>query len=150
MHWKLFGAIIAAVAVLLWIQISTSENVSAKRAEWRELYRPTAVSYPEDNPYSPAKVELGRKLFFDPILSGSQVRSCSTCHDPSLSWGDGLPKARGEAPLPWRSPTLIAIAAVPRLGWDGKFRDLESVTFGPITSPRSSSSNQCTAAASSS
>jgi cytochrome c peroxidase len=34
-----------------------------------------------------------------------------------------------------RAPTLLDVAWVPRLGWDGKFRDLESVAFGPITSP---------------
>jgi cytochrome c peroxidase len=52
-----------------------------------------------------------------------------------LSWGDGLPKAIGEnqAALPLRSPTLIDIAWIDRLGWDGKFSDLEAVTFGPIT-----------------
>ena len=35
-------------------------------------------------------------LFFDPILSGSKTHSCATCHNPALSWGDGLPKAVGE------------------------------------------------------
>jgi cytochrome c peroxidase len=52
-----------------------------------------------------------------------------------LSWGDGLPRAVGEnqVPLPVRSPTLLNIAWIPVLGWDGKFRDLESVAFTPIT-----------------
>ncbi len=73
-------------------------------------------------------------LFFDPILSGSQVRSCSSCHNPALSWGDGQARAIGEkqARLPLRSPTLFNVAWVPKLGWDGHFRDLESVAFGPI------------------
>ena len=41
---------------------------------------------------------------------------------------------QGKVKLPLRSPTLLDIAWIPRLGWDGKFRDLESVAFGPITS----------------
>ena len=76
-------------------------------------------------------------LFFDPILSGSGTRSCATCHNPGLSWGDGLPRAVGEkqAALPVRSPTLLNVAWTPRLAWDGHFRNLEAVAYGPITAP---------------
>jgi cytochrome c peroxidase len=76
-------------------------------------------------------------LFFDPILSGSRSRSCASCHNPGLSWGDGQPRAIGEMQqlLPLRSPTLLNVAWTPKLGWDGHFRDLESVAMGPITSP---------------
>jgi cytochrome c peroxidase len=74
-------------------------------------------------------------LFFDPLLSRSRTVSCATCHNPSLSWADGLAHAVGEDPkgLPFRAPTLIDVAFTEPLGWDGKFRDIESVTFGPIT-----------------
>jgi cytochrome c peroxidase len=102
----------------------------------REAYlRPAEIPFPKDNPYSDAKYKLGRTLFFDPILSGSKVRSCATCHSPSLSWADGKARALGEnnLPLPSRSPTLLNVAWTPKLGWDGHFRDLEGVAFGPIT-----------------
>lgn len=97
--------------------------------------RPAQIPFPEDNPYSASKAELGRTLFFDPLLSGSQSRSCASCHNPGLSWGDGLPRAVGEGqtPMALRSPTLLDVAWTPRLGWDGKFPTLESVAFGPIT-----------------
>jgi cytochrome c peroxidase len=74
-------------------------------------------------------------LFFDPLLSGAEVRSCSTCHIPDLSWADGKPRAIGEnqQPLALRTPTLLNVAWAPKLGWDGHFRDLEGVAFGPIT-----------------
>jgi len=74
-------------------------------------------------------------MFFDPLLSGSNVRSCATCHNPGLSWGDGQPRAiaEGQKPLTLRSPTLLNVAWIPKLGWDGHFRDLESVAMGPIT-----------------
>jgi cytochrome c peroxidase len=103
---------------------------------WHSKYaRPRAVPFPKDDPYSGAKLALGRMLFFDPILSGAKVRSCSTCHDPGLSWADGRPRAIGEKQevLPLRTPTLLNVAWTPRLGWDGHFRDLESVAMGPIT-----------------
>src|SRR5262249_58904428 len=101
----------------------------------RHYWRPAAIPYPKENPYGRAKEELGRTLFFDPILWGARVRSCGTCHNPGLSWGDGEPRAIGEnqVRLQLRSPTLLNIAWVPRLGWDGHFHDLESVAMGPIT-----------------
>ncbi len=107
------------------------------RALQEKYRRPAAVPYPKTDPYSQAKYELGRTLFFDPILSGERVRSCSTCHNPGLSWSDGQPRAIGENQKPLgsglRSPTLVDVAWAPKLGWDGHFRDLESVAIGPIT-----------------
>ncbi|MGY4574044.1 c-type cytochrome [Bradyrhizobium pachyrhizi] len=104
------------------------------RASYR---RPDVVPFPSSNPYSEAKSALGQLLFFDPLLSRSKTHSCASCHRPSLSWADGLPRAIGEDPkgLPIRSPTLIDVAFFEPLGWDGKFKDLESVAFGPILSP---------------
>ncbi len=107
----------------------------SREAQKADYARPHGIPFPDDDPFSQAKADLGRALFFDPILSGSGTRSCASCHNPSLSWGDGLPRALGEnqAPLAVRSPTLLNIAWIPVLGWDGKFRDLESVAFTPIT-----------------
>jgi cytochrome c peroxidase len=101
----------------------------------RQYWRLAAIPYPKENPYSRTKEQLGRALFFDPILSGARVRSCATCHNPGLSWGDGEARAIGEnqVRLPLRSPTLLNVAWVPKLGWDGHFHDLESVAMGPIT-----------------
>jgi cytochrome c peroxidase len=136
MAWKTGGIVVLGV-LLLWTGISVSRNAPVPQIDSREIYRqPVDIPQPEDNPYSALRAELGRTLFFDPILSGSKTRACVSCHTPGLSWGDGLPRAVGENQkvLPLRSPTLLAVALMPRLGWDGKFRDLESVAFAPITS----------------
>jgi cytochrome c peroxidase len=106
----------------------------------RQQYRrPAEIPYPKDDPYSQAKSELGRALFFDPILSGAKLRSCSTCHNPGLSWADGKPRAIGENQKPLasglRTPTLLNVAWTPKLGWDGHFHDLEGVAISPITAP---------------
>ncbi len=104
-------------------------------ATLKSLYRPLGPPpFPEDNPFTPVKYELGRKLFFETLLSGSRTRSCATCHNPSLSWGDGLPRATGDKmdKLALRAPTLIDIAWLSIMGWDGKFPGLEEVTFIPI------------------
>jgi cytochrome c peroxidase len=130
------AALVAAAAVLLSMGGSMLATETSAGSDWQEAYRrPAEIPFPKSNPYSEAKYRLGRMMFFDPILSGSKVRSCATCHNPGLSWGDGLPRALGEGqtPLALRSPTLLNVAWVPKPGWDGHFRDLESVAMGPIT-----------------
>jgi len=122
--------------IVLAAQTSLTGAGPAERAAWQAKYtRPVEIPYPESNPWSEAKARLGRTLFFDPILSGSQTRSCAGCHNPSLSWQDGLPRAVGTKELPLRTPTLLNVAWVPKLGWNGHFRNLEAVTWGPISSP---------------
>jgi cytochrome c peroxidase len=131
----------AFLAVLLCVLGSATTGLAdgaPDRAGWKAQYhRPAAIPFPSDDPYSDAKASLGRTLFFDPIFSGSGARSCASCHNPGLSWGDGLPRAVGasQPALALRSPSLLNIAWIPVLGWDGKFGDLESVAFGPILSP---------------
>ncbi len=102
-----------------------------RKADYR---RDRTIPFPAADPYSAAKLRLGRMLFFDPLLSGAGTRSCATCHNPALSWGDGLPRAVGEQILTLRSPTLLGIAWVPVLGWDGKYPSLEDVAVGPMFS----------------
>ncbi|UMY18240.1 c-type cytochrome [Methylobacterium organophilum] len=111
------------------------EERPAIPAEYR---RPDAIPFPDSNPYSQAKAELGRNLFFDPLLSGSGDRSCASCHQPGLAWSDGRARAArsdaGEMAL--HTPSLLDIAfADGPLGWDGKFPSLETVAFAPITAP---------------
>jgi cytochrome c peroxidase len=132
------GGIICALALSLWAGTSFSNDAAVDRATWQEKYRrPAEIPFPEGNPFSEAKSKLGRMLFFDPILSGSEARACATCHNPGLSWGDGLPRAVGEKQtvLPLRSPTLLNVAWGAQLGWDGHFPNLEAVAFGPLLSP---------------
>jgi cytochrome c peroxidase len=132
---RIAAAVIAAALVLLFVGDNIFAGEPAGRAEWRKNYhRPAEIPFPKSNPYSDAKAKLGKMLFFDPILSGSNVRSCATCHNPGLSWGDGrgLALGEGQKPLPLRSPTLLNVAWVPKLGWDGHFRNLEAVAMGPI------------------
>src|SRR4051794_3307232 len=133
---------VAALSVFLLLctffyarSATTAERETAEQiAQYRRPQEP-GVPYPEQNPFSPAKAELGRILFFDPLLSNSGSRSCASCHNPGLSWGDGLARGIGDrgAPIPLRSPTLLNVAWLSRLGWDGKFPDIEAVTFAAIT-----------------
>jgi cytochrome c peroxidase len=144
MNRKIVG-ILGFVAVLQLAGLSTAGSLPSEPADWRADYlRPIEIPFPDDNPFSQAKAELGHSMFFDPVLSGSRTRSCATCHNPGLSWGDGLTRAIGEgdARMSRRTPTTLNLAWVTRFGWDGKFRDLEAFTFGPITSAANMNSSE--------
>lgn len=96
--------------------------------------RPKQIPYLDDNPYSKEKELLGKILFFDPRLSGSNWISCATCHNPALGWEDGLPKGIGDkmGRLGRHSPTILNLAWAPRLMWDGRKSTLEDQALGPI------------------
>jgi cytochrome c peroxidase len=51
---------------------------------------PREVRAPADNPTTPEKVELGRLLFWDPILSGPKDVACATCHHPDFGYAENL------------------------------------------------------------
>jgi cytochrome c peroxidase len=108
------------------------------RQEAKQLYRrPDSIPFPKANLYSPEREALGRTLFFDPRLSRSGIVSCGSCHNPSFSWGDGLPLAVGEnmKQLGRRTPTIFNAAWLELLFWDGRAESLEEQALGPIQSP---------------
>jgi len=92
------------------------------------------VSHPADNLWSKEKEELGKMLYFDPRLSGSNWISCATCHNPGLGWGDGLPRAigNGQKELGRHSPTIINSGYFELQFWDGRAKTLEEQAVGPI------------------
>jgi cytochrome c peroxidase len=103
----------------------------------KDFVRPAVVPFPADNPYDERKVHLGQMLFFEPRLSGSKWVSCASCHNPGLSWGDGLPRGIGTdmKTLGRRSPTILNMAWSNLVMWDGRKTSLEDQAFGPVTSP---------------
>ena len=93
--------------------------------------------FPENNPYSEAKKELGKMLFFDPRLSKSKQISCASCHDPELAWGDGRTISYGHNRQTGKrnSPSLLNIGYHSVFFWDGRAVSLENQALGPITDP---------------
>ncbi len=92
------------------------------------------VVFPENNPYSESKRELGKILFFDPRLSSSGQISCASCHDPELGWGDGKRVSHGHnrAPGVRNSKSIINSAFAKVLFWDGRATSLEEQAKFPI------------------
>jgi len=80
------------------------------------------------------EVVLGKYLFFDPILSGSNQISCSSCHNPQTSWADKSTVPIGHDHLEGRRNTqsLLNVHARRTLFWDGRALTLEEQALAPI------------------
>ncbi len=92
-----------------------------------------------DNPknhITDEKVELGKKLYFDPRLSKSGLISCNTCHNLSDGGDDGVSAAIGHKwtanPHHLNSPTVYNAVFFDAQFWDGRNKDLEQQAQGPI------------------
>lgn len=108
---------------------------SSVAAGFKEIGVLPEMKFPEDNPYSDAKKELGKMLFFDPRLSGSGQIACASCHDSELGWGDGRRLSYGhDRQLGKRnSMTLLNVGYADSLFWDGRAASLEEQVDFPLT-----------------
>ncbi len=122
---------------------------------------PSVVPEPADNPGRPETIELGRLLYWDPILSGDRDIACATCHHPEFGYSDGLAVSVGTggrgvgpardadpaAPRTSRNAQTVLVTAwnglsvdgavAPELApmfWDHRVTSLEAQVLGPITS----------------
>lgn len=127
--------VLAGFAALMLLAAGTiagaAERVPAPAAadqQWRLPEPPM----PKDNVGTPARVQLGMTLFFDPRLSGAGAMSCASCHEPSLGWADGRKTAVVGADVTGRaSPTIVNLAYNTQFMWDGRKKDLEEQAIGP-------------------
>src|SRR3981189_821775 len=105
--------------------------INAMKAEYR---RPALIPFPKDNPYTPEKAALGKKLYFDTRISVSSAQSCGSCHSPSFGWGDGLAVGVGYGmqKLGRHSPTVANAEWGGIFMWDGRLATLEEQALGPI------------------
>jgi len=84
--------------------------------------------------FSPQQIDLGRYLFFDPVLSGDGTVSCASCHNPDLGFSDGLGRSVGVSGQPMRrsAPSLWNVAFQQRFFWDARASSLEQQMQGPL------------------
>jgi cytochrome c peroxidase len=154
----LAGLLVAAatVAVLLYMEVGAVGQSMLSAL-------PSTPQAPGDNPTTPAKVALGRLLFWDPLLSGPEDVACATCHHPQNGYaenrdvsigvtGIGLGSSRRLAPgssiplVKRNSPTVLNIAfsgsdesgrydpANAPMFWDMRKKSLESQALEPLKS----------------
>jgi cytochrome c peroxidase len=94
--------------------------------------------------FTPAQADLGRYLFFDPLLSGDHSLACAECHNPGLAFADGRPTSvgrggkgvgperTGETTQRRSAPTLWNVGFLERLFWDGRASSLQAQATGPL------------------
>lgn len=122
-------------------QFPASEPASDARQASREAladwlpagFPPPPV--PADNPVTPEKIELGRRLFYDARLSGTGRTSCATCHQPELGFTDGRARAVGGLGDSHRRSTmsLANVAYNASYTWaDPTIRSLEEQMLRPM------------------
>lgn len=84
--------------------------------------------------FTPQQIDLGRYLFFDPLLSGDHSLSCASCHHPDLGFADGRPRSIGigGANVSRAAPSLWNVAFQKKLFWDARAASLEEQMQGPL------------------
>jgi cytochrome c peroxidase len=84
--------------------------------------------------FSPQQIDLGRYLFFDPLLSADGSLSCASCHHPELGFSDGRSRSVGidGAEISRAAPSLWNVAFLQSFFWDGRAGSLEEQMQGPL------------------
>src|SRR3954447_12916091 len=124
---------VAALLVLLALGPAAAEAPAPKA----RFARPATVPFPADDPYSAAKVELGRRLFHDPSLSRDGSVACASCHDAAHAFADPRPRSLGVTgrPTARHAPPLLDLAWARTLFWDGRAPSLETQVRFPVGHP---------------
>jgi cytochrome c peroxidase len=121
---------------LIALPVGAQDELSTKA---QQLFSPIPTAPRElfGNPSIPARVELGKMLYFDPRLSASHAISCNSCHNIGLGGADAEPTSIGHR---WQhggrnAPTVFNAVFNKAQFWDGRAKDLEQQAGGPIVNP---------------
>jgi len=113
--------------------IPTSYKLEIPQLLQKKLIAPLI---PDNNPLTQEGVSLGKKLFFDTMLSGNETQSCASCHDPSNSFSDNRQFSIGINSLSGKRNAMplfnLAWNFNDRFNWDGSTFSLEEQVFEPI------------------
>lgn len=103
----------------------------------REVRPLDDIASPADNPAMPEKIALGKRLFFEPLLSGSNRNSCASCHQSEHGYADPRRLSTGDdgKTVTRNTPSLLNVAYNATLFWDGRTSSLEDQALMPIVNP---------------
>jgi cytochrome c peroxidase len=136
---------ISCLAIALGLNLGTAASVwaaddDALLTKAREHFAPLPKTMATaQRPVTPALVELGRALFFDPRMSVDGTASCARCHQPALYGTDALAKSHGNHDkLNFRNaPTVLNAALQVKQHWVGDREDVEDQATKALTGPAS-------------
>jgi cytochrome c peroxidase len=137
---QIVGSAALVVAAVVWARVpapvppdSLPKDIPVESVPLGLGPRPAST----DNPLTAARVALGRKLFFDPILSHDGTVACSTCHRPDYGFAspDARPVGIAGRTGSRRAPSLLNRAYGTAFFWDGRTATLEEQALEPIANP---------------
>ncbi|MCG8459290.1 MAG: hypothetical protein MI919_23690 [Holophagales bacterium] len=122
-------------ALELWMMAGAGAQAPVRATAWPLGLEPQ-FELSAENPLTAAKVELGRKLFFDRRLSRDGSISCASCHQPDRAFTDGRARGRGIGGREGRRnvPTVSNRLFGSSQFWDGRAETLEEQVLGPLFS----------------
>lgn len=126
------GLAAVALTALSAASVSADELMEEARSMFKPI--PSVVPAVKDNAVTGAKVDLGKKLFFDPRLSASHLISCNSCHNLGMGGDDNLETSIGHgwAKGPRNAPTVLNAVFNIAQFWDGRAEDLKAQAKGPV------------------
>jgi len=143
--WKLALSIISIMFLAQPAMAGTGGD-AALLASAREYFQPLPDKpvFKADNPTNPAKIALGKALYFDTRLSSSNVFSCNSCHNLALGGADNSEFSIGHK---WQkggrnAPTVFNAALHIAQFWDGRAEDVEQQAGMPVLNPVEMNSSQ--------
>ncbi|MFT6558358.1 cytochrome-c peroxidase [Sneathiella sp.] len=147
---KRFWILICSSAILvggLVLYVFTRESVRVSATPITNFSAPFVFgrfNIPKENPLTEEAFALGRRLFYDPILSGNNDVACATCHQQHLAFTDGLARPTGLSgkELEFSSMSLANLLwGARRFFWNGRAVSLEELALIPIQHPEEMNQN---------
>lgn len=132
-----FVPLLCVLAASLAAQDAESRPVVVDGGAAPPFGLPPRFADPVSRPFSAAKFELGRALFFEPALSDDGRVSCASCHDPAHGFADPRRLSEGVHGRTTKrhAPALFNRGFGGPLFWDGRSPDLEDQVLRPIEAP---------------
>lgn len=128
---------LTAIALICAVTgLATGAQADALRETALDIFKPLPSTIPavKNNVITPAKIDLGKALFFDPRMSASGVFSCNSCHNVGTGGDDNLETSIGHGWQrgPRNSPTVFNSVFNEAQFWDGRAADLAEQAKGPV------------------
>jgi len=134
---KTVAGVTIVFSMLIFVSAFAGDNELLTQAKKYFKPLPKEIPAPSYNPTTPQKVQLGKKLFFDPRISLSGVISCHTCHSFSTYGADNVETSLGHKFQTGgrNAPTVLNAGFHIAQFWDGRAKDLEEQAKGPVLNP---------------
>jgi cytochrome c peroxidase len=142
MRARRLAALLLGASLLAGAATPGTPGLDLEPAQVRRILQhgpwPLSVTRDPSNRVSgdPDAIALGRRLFFEPRLSGTGTIACVSCHVPERAWTDGRPRAVGLASLDRNTPTVLDAALHRWFAWDGRADSLWAQALRAILDPR--------------